>query len=412
MSVADKIYQTRRKEYLWSDNYWIDDEDEKVWFLSGRLDILFCIDKRKAVIAPVAEMPNVGGILFRQHPRCMKYHDKIYCLPDMGEDIYRYSLNRYDWKKIPVSNPDSSRIAMYDFWIVDNLLYIVSNGLKKIIILDMEKEEIVGDYHIVTDNYNDKIVKSIKVGKYIYSISAIIPQVYKFDCEKKRIIIIDIPEIDDKLQTISFDGDNFWLSGHCKKIYIWNEMSDEVKILDDFPIGFGIYDFNNNQNELLDCKSKQYNSPAFITSFFAGRYMWFIPFRTNKILYVDKGTLEINTYYIEDEIRTTQDFKVAVLDHMYLFEYIDDRYFGIYSLKTEKIVEIDYLNLRDKIIEYSFDRKCDEVILNNFMIDGNIFYESDKIILNDLMNYTLSYKKNEQEKVFSKVGRNIYSIVS
>ena len=70
------------------------------------------------------------------------------------------------------------------------------------------------------------------------------------------------------------------------------------------------------------------------------------------------------------------------------------------------------MNLRDKIIEYSFDRKCDEVILNNFMIDGNIFYESDKIILNDLMNYTLSYKKNEQEKVFSKVGRNIYSIVS
>ena len=42
----------------------------------------------------------------------------------------------------------------------------------------------------------------------------------------------------------------------------------------------------------------------------------------------------------------------------------------------------------------------------------DIFCENDNGILNDLMSFTLSFKKNKQETVFSKVGRMVYNTVS
>lgn len=175
MSITDKRYKIRGKEFLWGDNYW--NENGKNWFISCKLNIIFFIDEKTSVITPVAKIPFRSGICFRLHPRCIKYGEKIFCIPDMGEDIYSYNLNQNSWNKIVISNTNNTRVAMYDFWICDNLLYVVSNGLNKVFVLDLEKEILLGDYNIITDDSKDRIVHSIKLGNFIYSLSSNNPKI-------------------------------------------------------------------------------------------------------------------------------------------------------------------------------------------------------------------------------------------
>ena len=102
MSITGKRYKIRGKEFLWGDNYW--NENGKIWFVSCKLNIIFFIDEKTSVITPVAKIPFRSRICFRLHPRCIKYGEKIFCIPDMGEDIYIYNLKQNSWKKIIICN--------------------------------------------------------------------------------------------------------------------------------------------------------------------------------------------------------------------------------------------------------------------------------------------------------------------
>ncbi len=407
MSITGKRYKIRGKEFLWGDNYW--NENGKIWFVSSNLNIIFCIDEKTSVITPVAKIPFRSRICFRLHPRCIKYGEKIFCIPDMGEDIYIYNLKQNSWKKIIICNTNNIKVAMYDFWICDNLLYVVSSGLNKVFVLDLEKETLLEDYDIITDGSRDRIVHSIKRGNFIYSLSSNNPKIYKFDCEQKTVNSYLLPNIEDRFYTISFDGEKFWLSGYCKKLYIWNEISNTIKILGDFPVDFGNYDFSGKKNKVLDCKSEIYSSPTFIFSTNIDNYIWFIPFRTNKILYIEKDKFLLHEYYLEDEIRTEKDMKEGLLDHMYLFEYVkEDRYLGLLSLKTGNIIEIDVSNLQDKKIEYTFDENCDEIIIQNIFEENHNFYENEQLVLPDLLKFNKKSNVDNEGGLSFKVGKSIY----
>ena len=76
-------------EFIWSDNWCI--ADDKAWFVTGEQDILFCLDRKTKNTILAKEIPERNNS-FRLHPKCIKYGEMIFCLPDMGENIWCYNI--------------------------------------------------------------------------------------------------------------------------------------------------------------------------------------------------------------------------------------------------------------------------------------------------------------------------------
>ncbi len=86
--------------YIWSDNWCLD--DDRVWFIAGAMNILFCLDLNKKETIVVDKIPSDG---FRQHPKCMKKGNYVICIPDNGMDIWCYHIPDGSWLRIPVETP-------------------------------------------------------------------------------------------------------------------------------------------------------------------------------------------------------------------------------------------------------------------------------------------------------------------
>lgn len=394
--------------YIWSDNWCLD--GDKAWFISGTMNILFCLDRNTKETIWIDSIPLSNEDTFRQHPRCLKWKDMIICLPDMGSDIKCYHLLDKSWVSIPVINPLNVRICCSNAWFVQDRFYIVSIGLRQIIELNIETESIDNYYDLSINN--DGIVSgSLIKDNCIYVVGVLPTVLYKFDCIEKKIEIYDISEIKDQIQTISYDGEKFWLSGKAKKIYIWYEEIGKIIFLDAFPENFGVWNFSGKYKNLLNSIDDTIERPLFHSSVVVGDYIWFIPFQTNKILYVNKNAFEINVFSLTEENYTEENVEKQFLNHKYLLEYVrDNRYIGLFSLKNRWVFEIDSRELTYEIFDYKlFDiEKIDERLIRKFWNQLDITLEQELLKLpffikavKEEKNKNLYYKKNS-------IGKEIY----
>ncbi len=369
----------KKRSYIWSDNWYLD--GDKAWFISGSMDILFCLDLKTKETAWIDAIPLVDENTFRQHPRCLKYKDVIICLPDLANDIKFYHLSDNSLTGISINNSEKIRIACSNAWIIQEKLYIVSNGLKQIIEIDLEKE-CVSNYRDLPAEVNDRISGSSIVGNFIYLAGVSPVVIYRFDCIQKDIKIYNISQIEDEIQTLSYDGEKFWLSGKRKKIYVWNEKTDQVIFLDSFPESFGVWNFSGKYKRLFNPIDEVLDIPLFLYSVSVGDYVWFIPFQTNEILYIDKNTFEINQFSLQEEDHMEENIRKQLLEHKYLLEYVrGDRYIGLYSLKNRRIFEIDSQKLAYEVFDYKLHRH--QISLN---IIKNLWNQTDIVLEEEIYN--------------------------
>jgi hypothetical protein len=67
----------------------------------------------------------------------------------------------------------------------------------------------------------------------------------------------------------------------------------------------------------------------------AGDKIWFIPLQTNEILYVEKGTMKINAYPVDNEQQSEESLQNQFWKYKYMLDYVrNDRYIGLFSLKN------------------------------------------------------------------------------
>lgn len=389
-------------EFIWSDGWYI--EDGKAWFVDGQRDVLCCLDFQTDECDYVQKIPNLNINKFRLNPQCVKRKNEIYCLPDIGDCIWIYNLDKKCFEHIKIDNSNNDRLSITNLWEFNNKLFIVSVGLKKIIEID-PKLKVIDNYYTICINDNEKLANSVKVGANIFSVSAVSNKVYQFDLELKKVTVHTISEVADVFQTISYDGCNFWLTGYNKAIYVWNRDKNETKIIVNFPKQFGIYDFAGKEKEILDCEKSVYDVPVFLMSRVVGQYVWFVPFQTNQVLYVDKRTHEINVLEIREEIETRESLSKNTMASKYLLQYIlDDRYLGLYSFKNKCIYEIDAVKRKSVSLRYLF---TDNYI--NKYVSQQTFYESNKFH-RVLFNHVLwrEAENNEQSEKKLMTGKLIY----
>lgn len=406
--------RTDNSEFIWSDNWYI--LENEAWFVSGQQDILFCINTKTGNTTLAREIPERRKS-FRLHPKCLKFEDIVFCFPDIGENIWCYHISTDDWKKIIVDNPQKVRISCSNFWIIEEKLYIVSIGLKQILEVDISKEIVTAYYNLPIEN-DGKVSGSILVGQWIYLVGVSPVCIYKFDCLTKKFEMIQLSNLNDSIHTISYDGEKFWLSGHCRKIYVWQEISNKIFILDSLPDEFGIWNFSGKYDHLLNYHVDSIEMPLFMYSVYVDQYVWFIPAQSNEILYIDKDTYKIKIFHLEDEEQTDENVKVQLLRHKYLLEYVwDEKYIGLYSLKNRQIVEIDTQKLLYKVLQCCINDQhiCQirKVSLDDAFCLGDSVYEQDVMSLDELVEYIRFkdldkrfYTKNEIEGRI--VGREIY----
>ena len=255
----------------------------------------------------------------------------------------------------------------------------------------------------------------------IYIVGNFPVTIYKFDCLTKNIQIYNLFEINDELNTICFDGEKFWLSGKQKRIYIWNEATEAAISMDIIPKCFGVWNFNGNYSDSLNYFNDALGMPLFINCVLGGQYVWFIPFQTNRIIYINKDTFQVKVFNIGDEDHTPDDIKLQLLQHKYLLEYIKDgRYIGLFSLKNKWVFEIDCKMLKYKILNYRIDESCRRLIK---ALIAQAYFKKDKIMLEDqyfnLRNVLQDFSKGTSQKnnfvlknsKFNSKSKNIFSVL-
>lgn len=397
--------------FIWSDNWYI--EDNNAWFIAGEMDILFSVNLNTKKTTLESEILSDKEYSAREHPRCLKKGSLIICLPCNGKHIWCYHLMDRSWTTIAIDLPEGIRSACFNAWFIEKKLYVISLGLKQIIEIDINKEEIIY-CHDLPFGESEHTSRSILVGNCIYIFVSFTSSMYKFDCLRKKLERYDIPDINDQIQTICFDGDKFWLSGEHRRLYIWDEKIGQVFFIENLPNDFGIWNFSGKFENLITYKDVL-GLPLFSDSVMVGQYIWFIPFQTNEILYVEKNTMKIKKFHINEENHTDDNIKQQLLGHKYLLEYVrEDRYIGLFSLKNTWIFEIDCKELSYKIVEFQIGKEVKQEIenrvLEKLLRSNKILHEQEQQDLSSLINMQI-YRNNILENKAKKNGKEIYDRV-
>ena len=357
--------------FIWGDNWWF--ENNKAWFVWGVENVLCCVDLVTTRCDLLRYIPDKATSKFRLTPYCIKYQDDIYCMPSYGKSVWVYNTTNYAFDEICIDNPDEISIGIQAFWIYENKIYAVSNDMKQIIEINHYTKKVDNCYQICKKGV---LTQSIKVDSFIYSLNGESGEIYQFDLTKKNFRMYKLPQIGKKYFTMCHDGEKFWLSGYCKEVYIWDSLTNKINIVNGFPRDFGIYDFTEETDGKANCIASEYKRFAFIHSVTLGENIWFIPYITNKIIYVNKYTYQIHTFEVNEEDETKESIlSRRNLWYKYLLEYVkDERYLGLYSIKNNCMMEIDTVKMT---YEYrSYDCKIGNKCVQDYIrIYGNIFGE-------------------------------------
>lgn len=394
--------------FFWSDNWYI--ENEKAWFVAGEYNALFQLDMTVNQCVFVAELPVTNGL--RLNSRCIKCGNDIFCIPDIGDSIWVYELDKSKFCKIEIENFDKVRLNIVNFWQKGEKIYAVSRGLKQIIEINIRDKKI-GNFYGLCNVLNERVGLSIKVGTSLFCPFINSNQICKFNINTKENVIYTILGVEGGFYTICFDGEKYWLSGFRKQIYVWNKENNTVEIIDQFPEQFGIYNFEGNTSELIDYETDLYETPTFADSIATERYIWFIPFQTNKIIYIDKDTFELHVFEIAEEDETEDSLACGHMNSKYLLQYVKERrYIGLYSLKNNCIWEIDSLKIKVEKKHYSLSRECLEQIEKKYIYEnvfGDILYDNQSICRMVLEKRLFDVNMEEKKKETSGIiGARIY----
>ncbi len=392
--------------FPWSDNWWI--EGDRAWFCGGEINALFCVDMNNGQCELVARIPECAIVDFRLNSYCMKYKDIILCLPSEAKCIWCYDLKKDAWEKIPVDNKE--QIFYYQennnqifFWDYAGWLYkmdLEEKKVRKIFFKKFQKEE-MPQYVIVEDK--------------LYHVRG--SKILCLDLNDNDIqeVIYEIPHIKADLFTICFDGTNFWLSGHAKEICVWNPEAGVVRMITDFPEQFGFYHFEQGEIPYLDRESYiDTKSALFEFSIAIGKYVWFIPDRSNDIIFIDKETYKVFMLELEEEQETKESIDNHLMDFKFLLQYIrENRYIGIYSLKNRIVFEIDTIDLCVKRTDYKLSEQS--IIM---IVEAYRQYEGYRILSekneNDTrcLSYMLKINHEKDKKQARDIGDTIYHTLS
>lgn len=333
--------------FIWSDGWWL--EDDKGWFVDGMSNTLFCVDLNTGECEKVCSIPGSEEGTYRQNPYCFKCGSDIYCTPGSGGSIWIYNLDNGTLIELEMDRPKQHELGS-QFWIWGEMVFLVTANWNKIIEVSISQKAITNYYTICE---NDGIRGSVLVGDDIYAVSSKSGIIYQFDLMSKEVRAYLLPGIENRISTICFDGEKFWLSGYQDEVYIWNKEKDNLTTINFSNQLEESYSDNKVEQTVDNCSSPVFNRVVAV-----GEYIWFIPIRKGKIVYANKVTTELFMFEVFEEDGISVALKKAQGIGNYLLEYVrNDRYIGLFSANNSRVLEIDVKQLIYQWKEYYFSEQ-------------------------------------------------------
>lgn len=341
--------------FCWSDQWWI--EGTQAWFVTAEKNILMQYDMEKETGKVLGKVPCADG--FRWNPQCMKYNNEIVCFPDRGKHVWIYSLKTYEWEQIKIRQGENKRKTCQYIFRDGSNIYFASRELGQLYILDMGTKQIAEyDINILHKNNTDIEFKGLSngivIGQYIFwafieTSYFLMMDRYNDECTLRKL------ELDIQIMRIQADKDDIWIVGLDKSVYVWQPKTNVLERFSNFPTTFGGY-MREDDNWAISFKNEKFLKPLFCVPVINEGFVWLIPWYGNEILYIDKETLKVNSFFIEDEEADGSSLKI--LGCRYLINYVrEERYIGIFSSKTGQQIEIDTREKKYKNINILIEKK-------------------------------------------------------
>lgn len=387
------------KRMLISDQWYI--ENDVAWFLSMERSELFEVDMKSQKVSCLSQPPLGNSDLWRNTNHCIKYKNCIFCLPDKGNQIWKFNLESFEWKSIQIVAPTKVRLSIERFWLIGDEILLYSLGLHSILRFSL-KHECITRYDLISKKIDPNLSQAERVDNDIYIVSPLSSYVYIYHIPCGSVEKRLLHGAKNGFCTICYGGKSFWLSGREKRFYEWDIKSDELFSYP-LPASFGIYNFNKTDVKILDIDSVNYEYQTFESSVYVGNAIWWIPYQGNHILYMEMGTREVYVFNVPEEEETYSSIH-RNYDIRYQFLYIkDNRYIGIFSYKSECVIEIDALQKRYNIMEYDIGA----LVLSNYDF-RSVSYERDSAYLFRWLDVTENAASDEELRKGKVLGREIY----
>ena len=397
--------KNKNKVFIWSDNWWIEEDD--VWFVGGMSNILFHANLNTGKCDEAIEIPDLDICKYRLTPSCLKCGKDIFCIPGFGQTIWVYNLDSKNFTRIDIDKPEHLQIRA-QLWVKEDALLIVSCNWNKVMEISIS-QKVIKRYYTICEH--DTIQGSVLVDNDIYMVTEDSDNIYRLDLCTKTTEIYSLQFCKKRLAAISYDGKKFWLYGYQRELYTWDKEDNSFAVINCFPKDFGVYDFTEKTDGMVDCEVTEYEYSTFLYSVMVGEYIWFIPRQTNKILYIGRGSSTVSAFEIYEEQETSESILmrgVYGFRFKYLLEYVKhDRYIGLFSIKHNRILEIDALELKYQWKDYSFSDEC---LWQCDQIYKGVYCEGQDVLFNQIYRRKLWAGDNKPHNSTGSgnIGKEIY----
>lgn len=413
--ATGKPVMMQNADVIWKENNVVMDSlnweliGDKAWFVNVAYNVLFWVDINTGVCEFETRIPNESGGLYWKNPKCVVCGDDIFCIPGTAECIWVYQRQAKKFLKINVDNPDHTECLMFWFCRYDNKLFAVSAGLKKIFEVNVDTKKAENVYSLEMDEKWPNIMID---GTKIYSLLSTSNRLICFNVVNCESVVYDLPDIGKSFYTVCFDGERFWLSGWCKEIYIWRPGDTAIETVIGLPKNFGIYDADGEN--ILNCETEIYDVQVFNESVLIGEYVWFIPYQTNQIIYVNCNTFEIRALEIVDEVETRQSILSRNwAEGKYRIQYVrEKRYIGLFSFKNRCIYEIDADEKTVKKCSFSYSDSCLENYKHALWNERYEILERNEINIGNYLDGMMKDTVAKNEKNDRNAGVDIYKLLA
>ncbi|MGN0497171.1 MAG: hypothetical protein ACI4GW_13170 [Lachnospiraceae bacterium] len=257
-------------------------DEELIWFIGIHDHTLYSVNKNNEITIRCI-LPYAGNINLRAYSSCVKYQNKILCLPVRANDICIYDIESDRLDKIYIETANDAVLALQDNWVINDTLWSLSRTTKTLYQIDILNKRVVNNFVIGDDNLTIGL-QSGRINQKLYFPISNQNKVVIFDTDIMTIEEHEMNCNEKGFGTITHANGLTLLTGYSNCIYTWDIESDRVER----------YDFSKLKL-FVEEKAKKY--PKFQKSIETNNYIVFIPYITedsisDNILVIEKKTFK------------------------------------------------------------------------------------------------------------------------
>lgn len=386
-------------------------EEGKAWFVGQRNNYIFCADIRQKEIDILGRLP---GNQYRYYSKVIKIGSKLICLPCAEKDIIIYDLETGTYKRIAIKNCEEAiRIYCSNAGVIDGKLYFIIVNLKRIVVLDLLKEEIDSCFDIGCCNVKDVIGHKSELYEHkLYIPVATENKVIMFDIRSEEYTEKRIEGDISGIGWICCDSDCLWLVGFSYGIVRWDIHTGKISSAKGFPENFKLYNvIKRKKRKELEWFS--YSEKRKIISdddkFFCWECVcnkeniWNITSMSDSIIRVNAKTMiadAIKLVDVEGFIAEPYEFVLLGLD-------LDNHIF-VFSRRNRELYNINCETLEYRVESWNITPEVIHILaedsLTKMINEGHDGFGLKKFVF-CLLNQN---RERTDDKVYSVVGDQIY----